>query len=202
LKPVSISAPEQLTIEKASRQDILFMRKHIPEISLHIYENIQFTSNTAENYNAIYTTLALLCVELSSEETLTELLRLTFAIQEVATLKGLGLPESCTAAIHSLVSGFLNLIAHLTAIPALCSHIEQVIKLRLEKCPWLLAECFETSIKLKRSSSNDSRFSSFEEISDELLFNKTIISEALRSSGHDTNKLLTPFVSRDAGIYV
>lgn len=36
---------------------------------------LQIENNTAENIEAIYTTLALLCVELASEETLSDMLQ-------------------------------------------------------------------------------------------------------------------------------
>ena len=198
-RPLSLTSPDKLTIEKALRADLMFMRKHGPELLLHIYDNIQIKNNSVKNFNAIYTTLALMCVEMNSEETLTELLRLTFAIQDFATMKNSDLDETHRSLIHCLVAGFLHLIGHLTAIPTLCAHIEQVIKARHEKAPWLLPDSSET--ETYKGTSNRSRRNSFEEIAEEFLFNKGTIAEALRSTGHDTKKLLTPFMPRNVGTF-
>lgn len=40
---------------------------------------LQFESNTVENIEAIYTTLALICVELASEETVCDMVQLFLA---------------------------------------------------------------------------------------------------------------------------
>ena len=196
LKPMCLSTPDQLTIEKADRQDLMFMKKHGTEIILHIYENVQLSNNTEDNFDAIYTTLALICVELNSEETLTELLRLTFAIQELASSKTSTLNEGHRSLIHGLVAGFLYLVGHLIAIPAFCTHIEQVIKLRKEKNPLLLPEF---NHKGQRKDVTDNLQNSPEELNEELAFNKAIIAEALQSSGHDVSTLLTPFMPRNVG---
>jgi hypothetical protein len=119
-------------------------------------------------------------------------------------MKNLALTKSHKASIHCLVAGFLHLIANLIAIPAFCTHIEQVINLRREKTPWLLPELNRNAnysdLNKTRRSSNDTKNSSPEDISDDLIFNKNIISEALQSSGYDAKKLLTPFMSRNVGM--
>lgn len=71
----------ELVVEKSSRLDIVFIQKHGPEIYRSLYESLEQANNTVENIEAVYTTLALLCVELSSEETVTEMLRLLVGIQ-------------------------------------------------------------------------------------------------------------------------
>lgn len=59
------------------------MKKHGQAFLEHIYENAKLENNEVENFNALYKTLSLLCVEMNSEETLTDLLRLVFALQVV-----------------------------------------------------------------------------------------------------------------------
>ncbi|XP_023233808.1 protein EFR3 homolog B-like [Centruroides sculpturatus] len=125
LEPCVIEPFPQLNVEKCSRQDSMFMKKVCPEILLHIYENIQLGNNSKENFSALYTTLALLCIELGSEEALIELLRITFALQELPSTNT-SMSSAQRIAIHHIVAGFLYLIGHLTAIPALCTHIDQV----------------------------------------------------------------------------
>src|SRR5690606_34918104 len=82
--PAATNPPEQLTIVKADRYDLNFIKKHGHDILVHIYNNIQLSNNTRDNFDSIYTTMALICIEMNSEEVLIDLLRLTFAIQELA----------------------------------------------------------------------------------------------------------------------
>nr|CAD7575506.1 unnamed protein product [Timema californicum] len=82
LKP-TVNIPDlELVLEKTSRADIIFIRKNGPEIYLSLYESLEQSNNTVENVEAIYTTLALLIVELASEETVLDLLRLVISIQK------------------------------------------------------------------------------------------------------------------------
>ncbi|RWS23938.1 protein EFR3 B-like protein, partial [Leptotrombidium deliense] len=188
--PISTQPLPALMMEKAYRQDLMFMKKHGTELLCHMYQNVQFENNTEDNYNAIYTTLALLCVEMSSEESLTDLLRLQFAIQDLAFSGTLS--DSQNIAIHCLLASFYHLIAQLTAIPSLCSHVEQVIKSREERAPYLLPEFSELNCT-----------ETVPETDEELFFNKTTIIESLRSSGHDITRITTPLITGtvvDAGM--
>lgn len=66
----------ELTMEKSSRPDLIFINKHGPVIYDALYTSLQMDTNGVENIEAIYTTLALLCVELASNETIIDLLQL------------------------------------------------------------------------------------------------------------------------------
>lgn len=201
LKPISLSECPELTMEKAHRQDLMFMSKHGSDLLMHIYENAKFSNNTQDHFDAIFTTLALLCVEMSSEEILSELFRVTFALQDLCLSgnsnpgESRGLSEVHKSAIHGIVAGFFHLTAGLTAIPLLCSHVEQIIALRGEKCPNMLPEyhhlCKTAFFEPEKEKKTP------DEIPEELLFSKSLVAESLRSSGHDTTRLLTPFVSNN-----
>lgn len=65
-----------LVLEKSSRPDLIFINKHGPTIYDALYTSLQMDSNTPDNVEAVYTTLALLCVELASVETVIDLLQL------------------------------------------------------------------------------------------------------------------------------
>jgi AGAP012183-PA len=197
-KPISLAATPKINMQKAYRQDLMFMNKHGPELLMHIYENAYFSNNTIENFNALYTTMALLCVEMSCEDALSELFRLNFSIQEL-TISSTSIPETHKAALHGIVAGFFHLTADLTAIPTLCSHVHQVIKNRQEKCPSMLPEHNRYTAGRFSISEIDSKQP--EEITDDLYFNKSLIAEALRSSGHDTTRLMTPFLRGNVGLY-
>lgn len=66
----------ELVLEKSSRPDLIFINKHGPVIYDALYTSLQMDSNTVENIESVYTTLALLCVELASAETVIDLLQL------------------------------------------------------------------------------------------------------------------------------
>jgi hypothetical protein len=133
-------------------------------------------------------------------------LRLTLAIQELAAAKGSPLADDHKSAVHCLCAGFLHLVGDLIAIPAFCAHIETVIKTRAERTPWFLPEfagdaksssAAKPLAKQRRDVTDASpAVSPPDELMDELMFNKAIITEALQSSGHDISALLTPFAPR------
>ena len=47
----------------------------------HIYENLSLPDNTMENVEAIYTTLACICIETFGDDILVDLVRIAFGIQ-------------------------------------------------------------------------------------------------------------------------
>lgn len=198
-KPNTLRPCPKLTMDNAHRQDLMFMNKHGSDLLMHIYENSRFANNNQDNFDSIYTTLALLCVEMGSEEVLTELFRVVFALQDLGATSS-GLSEAHKSAIHGIVAGFLHLTAGLTAIPTLGAHVEQVISSRKERNPAMLPEysrCYSGRYSL--GDIEKSKKSSPDDISEELLFNKNTIAEALRSSGHDTTRLMTPLLPDNAG---
>lgn len=176
-----------ISIEKCSRQDTMFFKKNGPDIMMHIFESVQLANNTAENFEAIYTTLALICVEFGTDsEALIELLRVVFAIQELPNkLSQLSPGHHC--AMHIFVASFLYFLGHLTAIPTFCAHIDQVVKNRQERAPQLLPDD-ELTFGLQNSAP--------ETVDQDVLFDNAVIAEALRSSGHDTSRLLAPYIPR------
>ncbi|KAJ6222144.1 hypothetical protein RDWZM_000689 [Blomia tropicalis] len=205
IEPTTIKAPEQLTIEKADQSDLNFIKRYAHGILINIYNNIQIDTNEQENYDSIYTTMALICIEMNSEEVLIDLIRLSFAIQDLATSKNSNITDTQRCHFHALVAGFLNLFSHLKAIPAICTHVEQVIKNRVFQAEHLLPEFSNQINSLKgdvlpeikptgddSSSNKESRENS---IADEFLFNRNVISEALQTTGHDVSAIANPFPS-------
>lgn len=71
----------ELQRESSSRPDLIFIRKHGPEIFTALYESLELQNNTSENYDSIYATIALITVELLSEETMMDLIRLLLSMQ-------------------------------------------------------------------------------------------------------------------------
>ncbi|XP_064486988.1 protein EFR3 homolog B-like isoform X2 [Ornithodoros turicata] len=173
----------ELVVEKCSRQDTVFLKKYGPDLLYSIYENVQLLNNGPSNFQAMYTTMALLCVELGSEDVLIELLRLVFAIQDLPMSGSLSLSAAHAASMHALVAAFLFLAGQLTSIPSLCSHVSEIVKFRIENAPHLLPNRQQGPIPVAA-------------VPEEALFDKAIIAETLRSTGHDTAKLFTQYAPR------
>src|SRR5690606_37132371 len=118
------------------------------------------------------------------------------------------------AEIHNLVAKFLNLSAQLLAIPALCQHVQQVIKLRAQRGHSrlnILAAAIAAVDPLKASEADSVKspgkapivhmeseddFTSRAlglENDPTLLFDLEDVSEALKASNKDVPKLFIPF---------
>ncbi|XP_075525945.1 protein EFR3 homolog stmA [Dermacentor variabilis] len=177
----------ELHVEKCSRQDTVFMKKNGPDLLSHIYENAQLPNNLPGNFQALYTTLALLCVELGSEDVLIELLRLMFAIQDLPSSGLVSMSGTHMASLYALVAAFMFLAGQLTSIPSLCSHVTEVIKVRRERAPQLLPQ-------------GPPLTGSLGQVPEQALFDRTIVAEALRSTGHDPSKLFTPYAPRHSSV--
>lgn len=117
-------------MEKASRPDVIFIRKHGPEIYLALYESLELSSNTVENVESIYTTLALLAIELASEETVLELLRLVLSLQDLA-LTSAQISLSLKFNLHAIVISLLVLISYVCNITALMDYAKKVGSFKL-----------------------------------------------------------------------
>lgn len=114
-----------LAIEKSSRSDVIFIRKHGPEIYLALYESLELPNNTVENVEAIYTTLALFSVELASEETVMELLRLILSLQDLA-LTSSQINNALKFNLHAIALSLLMLIAYVCNISSLMDYVNKV----------------------------------------------------------------------------
>ncbi|KAG7301037.1 hypothetical protein JYU34_015411 [Plutella xylostella] len=65
-----------LSVEKCSRSDLIFINKHGFAIYSSLYEGLQLESNRVSNMSSIYTSAALLCCEVASDESAPDLLQL------------------------------------------------------------------------------------------------------------------------------
>ncbi|XP_069676587.1 protein EFR3 homolog cmp44E isoform X1 [Periplaneta americana] len=139
LKPTVNIGDLELVLEKSSRPDIIFIRKHGPEIYRSLYESLEQANNTVENIEAVYTTLALLCVELSSEETVMEMLRLVISIQDMA-LTNASLTAAQKNNLHAVVASLLILIPNVVPITPLMEYAEKVIEARRSNATHFLPE--------------------------------------------------------------
>ncbi|KAK9295422.1 hypothetical protein QLX08_010257 [Tetragonisca angustula] len=176
-RPTVNVAQLDLTIEKASRPDVIFIRKHGPEIYLALYESLELASNKVENVESIYTTLALLAVELASEETVLELLRLVLSLQDLA-LTSSQISVSLKFNLHAIVISLLVLISYVCNITSLMDYASKVVEVRRKEAPHLLPDL---------QSQYDTGLSS--RLAPALLVDQTVLSECLKGAGLDSGKL-------------
>uniref|UniRef100_A0A3Q2Q4P5 EFR3 homolog B n=1 Tax=Fundulus heteroclitus TaxID=8078 RepID=A0A3Q2Q4P5_FUNHE len=176
----------KLKVDKCSRQDNLFMKKHGQHLYRHIYLGCKEESSGQQHYQTLYTLLGLLSVELANEEVVVDLIRLALALQDLALSTDEGLPVYNRCAVHALAAAYLNLICQLTTVPAFCQHIHEVIEARQKEGAYLLPEdVFIENPKLP---------SSLEKVEGGVLFLQSKITEVLGGSGYNTERLATPYV--------
>ncbi|XP_038627303.1 protein EFR3 homolog B isoform X1 [Tachyglossus aculeatus] len=175
----------KLKVEKCSRQDTVFMKKHSQQLYRHIYLSCKEETNAQTHYEALYGLLALISIELANEEVLVDLIRLVLAMQDLAQVNEANLPTYNRCALHALGAAYLNLISQLTTVPAFCQHIHEVIETRQKEAPYLLPEdVFVERPRLSRS---------LDRVVTEVLFRQSKISEVLGGSGYNSDRLCTPY---------
>ncbi|XP_044232823.1 protein EFR3 homolog B isoform X2 [Thunnus albacares] len=176
----------KLKVDKCSRQDNLFMKKHGQQLYRHIYLGCKEESSGQQHYETLFALLGLLSVELANEEVVVDLIRLALALQDLALSTDEGLPVFNRCAVHALAAAYLNLICQLTTVPAFCQHIHEVIEVRQKESPYLLPEdVFVDNPKLP---------SSLDKVEGDVLFLQSKITEVLGGSGYNTERLATPYV--------
>ncbi len=181
-----------LNVEKPPRQDIIFMKKNGSLFYWHLYENMQLLNNRVDNFEALYCTMALLCVEMGGDDVLLELFRLALAIQQGTLESSVAITHKC--AIQALVASYLNLISQLTAIPELCDHVAKVIENRQQQAPYYLPES-----AFNRSNTAGS-YPQTDDLPVNLRFNTETLAKALSDSGHDVSLLDMPYFSKPSGL--
>ncbi|CAB0038598.1 unnamed protein product [Trichogramma brassicae] len=120
-KPTVSVVELDLAIEKATRPDVIFIRKHGPEIYSALHESLGLINNRVENIESIYTTVALLIVELCSEETVLEMLRLVMSLQDIA-LTNAQISIAIKFNLHVTAISLLVLIANVCNITTLIDY--------------------------------------------------------------------------------
>ncbi|XP_029925932.1 protein EFR3 homolog B-like isoform X1 [Myripristis murdjan] len=176
-----------LKADKCSRQDNLFMRKHAQRLYRHIYLVCKEDNSGRSHYEALFTLLAVLSLELANEEVVVDLIRLALAMQELALSNQESLSVFNRCAVHAVCAAALQLLAELSALPDLRQHATQVIQSRQSEAPYLLPdEVFTDTPRLPECVLT---------VQEDFLFLRQKISEALTGSCYSTHteRLNTPY---------
>uniref|UniRef100_A0A8C1UFB7 EFR3 homolog Ba (S. cerevisiae) n=1 Tax=Cyprinus carpio TaxID=7962 RepID=A0A8C1UFB7_CYPCA len=175
----------KLKVDKCSRQDNLFMKKHSQRLYRHIYLACKEESSVQRHFESLYTLLALICVELANEEVVVDLIRLALALQDLALTEE-ALPVYTRCAIHALSAVYLNLICQLTTVPTFCQHVHEV---RPTVC-----------LSVRSFIDPFICLSKLEKVEGEVLFVQTKIAEILGGSGYNTERLATAYIPQITGL--
>ncbi|XP_060532802.1 protein EFR3 homolog cmp44E isoform X2 [Cylas formicarius] len=167
-----------LVLEKSSRADLIFINKHGPIIYDALYTSLQMDTNSPENIEAVYTTLALLCVELASTETVIDLLQLLLGIQNLA-LTSTTLSNAHKFNLHALIISLLVLIPDVVGIQLLSDYASKLVEARKEEAPYLLPDL------MSHYSPNCEAANALPH----LLVDKLAVCEFLKDAGIDPSRL-------------
>uniref|UniRef100_A0A8B9KPB3 EFR3 homolog Ba (S. cerevisiae) n=1 Tax=Astyanax mexicanus TaxID=7994 RepID=A0A8B9KPB3_ASTMX len=181
----------KLKMDKCSRQDNLFMKKHSQRLYRHVYLACREENSEQQHFQSLFTLLGLICVELANEEVVVDLIRLALALQDLAVTEE-ALPVFNRCAVHALSAAYLNLISQLTTVPTFCQHVHEVIELRQKEFPFLLPEgVFAEAEKLPEKLE---KVEKVEKVEGEFLFSQSKIAETLGGSGYNSDRLVTPYI--------
>lgn len=179
----------RLTIEKCSRQDILFMKKSGMQFYWHILENLQLESNRVDNLEALYCTMALLAVEMGGEDILVDLFRLALDIQVLAVSSSLPMTHRC--ALHAMVAAYLSLISQLMATGSVFRYVLRIVDVRKSYALHLLPDFAYNRTNRPQS------YPRTETIQAEAwLFDQTELTLLLANTGLDVGRMGTPFTQK------
>ncbi|CAJ0932227.1 unnamed protein product, partial [Mesorhabditis belari] len=164
----------QLTVEKCSSPDQMFMRKNAHSIMVSLYRATALMPEDAdlkEHADAILCTMLLFCIEAGYDESIIELFRLCFGVQTLAMDQEQPFSVEKREAMHNIVARYLNVCSQLLAIPALYQHVHQVKTNRVK--------------------------GSNEDLDEDVIstFDRNVVSEALKNSGKDVTQLSVPFLA-------
>lgn len=165
-----------LVAEKCSRSDTIFFRKNCPDMFQCFLNSLELENNTVDNIEAIYTTVALLIVEVACYETLPDFLNFIVRIQDLAVSGNNKLTAAHRFNLHAIVASLLILLPHIVAISPLKEYCEKLItERRMQGASHLLPELLVHY---------DVRSPTL--IPDILLLDQNAINECLKAAGLDS----------------
>ncbi|XP_077470633.1 protein EFR3 homolog A isoform X2 [Stigmatopora argus] len=172
--------------EKISKQDVAFMKKHGQQLYRHIYLGCKEDDNAHKNFELLFTTLAVLTIELANEDVVVELARLAVALQEMALSTEENLSMWLRCSVLALVAAYLNFLGQMIANTAFCQHVSKVIELRNMDAPYLLPEhVFRDKCRLPQQLDKDDAA---------LFFHSADMADGLAGAGYNADRLNVPYV--------
>ncbi|XP_073993628.1 protein EFR3 homolog stmA isoform X1 [Rhodnius prolixus] len=172
--------------EQCSRSDTMFLRKYGDDIYTCLVDSLHITCSL-EILQAIYSTLALIAIELVTITTLPSFLAMVYSLQEFAlSQNNLSVSQKCN--VHILAICLLNLVSNLLQIPSMKVYVQSVIDKRREIAPYLLPEIRE-----------EHRLDNLD-INPDLLILEVKLGECLRQSGVEVPTISASLVQRHSWV--
>ncbi|KAM8838822.1 protein EFR3 homolog A isoform X3 [Synchiropus splendidus] len=172
--------------EKISKQDVAFMKKHGQQLYRHIFLGCKEDDNVHKNFELLFTTLAVVTIELANEDVVVDLIRLALALQDMALVNEENMSMFIRCSIMALVAAYLNFLSQMIANPPVCQHVSKVIELRNMDAPYLLPEhVFRDKCPLPDSLDKEDRL---------LYFQTADLAECLAGPGYNAERLSIPYV--------
>ncbi|XP_062346755.1 protein EFR3 homolog B [Cinclus cinclus] len=173
-----------LKMEKCSRQDSLFMKKHGSQLFRLLFLLAQHGHNSLLHFRALFRLLALLALELATDDVIVDLVRLALALQALGQ-EGSSLPARNRCALLGLSAAFVALLGRLLGVVGLVQHVQEVMQARQESAPFLLPqEAFGDS---PRPNPN------LDQLGPEVFLAQNKISEILGGSGYSAERISAPY---------
>ncbi|XP_023803989.1 protein EFR3 homolog B-like, partial [Cyanistes caeruleus] len=97
--------------------------QHGPQLFRHIFLLSREGNNSREHFQALFRLLALLSLELASDDVIVDLVRLVLALQDLAQEEPLPFYNRC--ALLALGAAFLALLGTLLGNPGLRLHVQE-----------------------------------------------------------------------------
>ncbi|RVE61247.1 hypothetical protein OJAV_G00168950 [Oryzias javanicus] len=172
--------------EKISKQDVAFMKKHGQQLYRHIYLGCKEEDNNHKNFELLFTTLAIVTIELANEEVVIDLIRLSIALQEMCLMNEENMPMTIRCGIMASVAAYLNFLSQMIANPPFCQHVSKVIEMRSMEAPFLLPEhIFRDKCPLPELLDKEDKH---------LYFQTADIAECLAGPGYNAERLPVPYI--------
>ncbi|XP_066918640.1 protein EFR3 homolog B-like [Clytia hemisphaerica] len=179
------------TVEKCSRQDLLFIRKNSQYFLFNLYESCCIHSNKPRHYNLLTNIVCLLVLEFGQEDYLVELVAFVLGIQNLISSKDCKLTFKQRSCLHAFVLVFFLMVSDLITIPSLLQHCETIISARQNKARWFLPSVAFTDEEDLMINHDDIPLK-------EVSFDANEIVEALKNRGYDTKAIETPYEPKPA----
>ncbi|CDQ63067.1 unnamed protein product [Oncorhynchus mykiss] len=174
--------------KRSHRED--FTHTHTVRALRHLYRHIYLgckeEDNGHKNFELLFTTLAVLTIELANEEVVVDLIRLALALQDMSLANEENMPMVIRCGIMALVAAYLNFLSQMIANPAFCQHVSKVIEMRNLEAPYLLPEhIFREKCPLPNCLEKEDR---------SLYFQTVDLAECLVAPGYNAERLSIPYV--------
>ncbi|CAF0745213.1 unnamed protein product [Didymodactylos carnosus] len=143
----NISQLELPTETKSYRLfDLSFMKKFGPQFLSQLYKCILYENNNVDLFHAIYCLINLITLEAENKDVFVDFIHFCLEVQSTvikisetsSTTQGRRLSTFNQNCIHALIAAYFNLISKLNDITQFYNYVDEVVRAREHRAPYLL----------------------------------------------------------------